>query len=133
MEPVVQVRRAIFEQVLAHTRAEAPLECCGLLVGVPGRLELALPAHNLAASPVRFELDPADHFAARRRARGLGLSVVGVYHSHPASAPVPSPRDLDEASYPDFVYLIAGLREGEVRGFRLSEGNFRPVRLVPFS
>jgi proteasome lid subunit RPN8/RPN11 len=129
----VHVQREVVEQILAHARAAAPLECCGLLLGTPERLDAALAARNLLASPTRFELDPVDHFAAIRRARGLGVAVVGVYHSHPASAPVPSFRDLAEASYPDFVYLIAGLPEADVRAYRLVEGNFHPVALVPFS
>jgi proteasome lid subunit RPN8/RPN11 len=129
----VHIRRGIVEQIVAHARAEAPLECCGLLLGTPGRLDVALPARNLLASPARFALDPVDHFAAVRRARALGVDVVGVYHSHPASAPVPSPRDLAEASYPDFVYVIASLPQGEVRAYRLVDGNFLSVGLVPFS
>jgi proteasome lid subunit RPN8/RPN11 len=129
----VHIRREVVDQILAHARAEAPLECCGLLLGTPDRLDEALAARNVLASPTRFELDPLDHFAAIRRARDLGVDVVGVYHSHPASAPVPSPRDVSEASYPDFVYLIAGLLEAEVRAYRLVEGNFRLVPLVPFS
>jgi len=129
----VHIRREVVEQILAHARAEAPLECCGLLLGTRDRLEAALPARNLLASPARFEVDPVDHFGAIRRARDLGVEVVGVYHSHPASAPVPSPRDLAEASYPEFVYVIASLPRADLRAYRLLEGNFLPVALVPFS
>jgi proteasome lid subunit RPN8/RPN11 len=128
----VRVRSQVLEDVAAHARDEAPLECCGLLIGVPDRIDAALRAHNLLVSPTRFELDPVDHFDAIRRARESGLAVVGVYHSHPASPPVPSPRDVAEASYPDFLYLIAGLPGGEVRAYRIAGGNFRPVALVPF-
>jgi proteasome lid subunit RPN8/RPN11 len=128
----VEVRREVVEQILAHARAEAPLECCGLLLGTPERVDVATAARNLRASPTRFEIDPADHFVAIRRARELGLEVVGAYHSHPASAAVPSPRDLAEASYPDFLYLIAGLPEAEVKAYRLAGGNFRAVSLVTF-
>ena len=32
------------------------------------------------------------------------LEVVGFYHSHPRSAPEPSPRDLAEFDYPDHLY-----------------------------
>jgi proteasome lid subunit RPN8/RPN11 len=129
----VQIRREVVEQILAHARAEAPLECCGLLLGTPQRLDAGFAARNLLASPTRFELNPADHFAAIRRAREMRIDVVGVYHSHPASPAVPSSRDLAEASYPDFVYLIAGLPDAEVKAYRLVGGNFRPVALVTFS
>jgi proteasome lid subunit RPN8/RPN11 len=129
----VQIRRQALDRILDHARADAPLECCGLLLGTAARIDLALPGRNVLASPTRFELDPADHFAGIRRARELGVEVVGAYHSHPASAAVPSPRDLAEASYPDFVYLIASPLEADVKAFRLVEGNFQAVALVPFS
>jgi proteasome lid subunit RPN8/RPN11 len=129
----IRIHREAAEAIRSHARADAPIECCGLLIGAPGRIDAALRARNLLASPTRFHLDPEDHFAAIKQARARGLSVVGVYHSHPASRPVPSPRDLDEASDPDFVYVIAGGAEVELRGYRLCEGNFRAVHLVPFS
>lgn len=120
------------EAILAHARDEAPLECCGLLLGGAKRLVAAVRGRNLLASPTRFQLDPQDHFAALRLARGRGVDIVGTYHSHPASPAVPSPRDLREASYPDFLYLIAGLPDEDIRAYRLRDGNFRRVELVPF-
>lgn len=129
----VHVRQESVDEMLAHARMEAPLECCGLLLGRGDRIDVAWPARNALSSRTRFQVEPADHFAALRRARDLGLEIVGAYHSHPATAAVPSPRDLDEASYPEFLYLIVGLPEGAVRAYCLADGNFRPVELVPFT
>jgi proteasome lid subunit RPN8/RPN11 len=132
-EFVVRIRQAAFDAVLAHARAEAPLECCGLVVGSSGLIERAVPARNALASRTRFLVDPEDHFAAIRTARAEGLEVIGAYHSHPASAAAPSPRDLAEAGDPDLLCLIAGLPRGELRAYRLVDGNFHPVVLVPCS
>ena len=67
------------------------------------------------------------------KAGGGALTVVGVYHSHPHSAPVPSPTDLDQA-YEEYVYLIAGPADGsaplEIRAYRLSEERFVDVQLT---
>ena len=56
-------------QVRAAARAAFPHECCGLIEGVRDgdifRITALHPARNRAASPDRFEIDPADHFAAR--------------------------------------------------------------------
>jgi proteasome lid subunit RPN8/RPN11 len=95
------------EAIAAHARSTAPEECCGLLVGTPAEIVESVPSRNLAVDPMRgYLLDPVTHIDARRRARARGLFIVGFYHSHPNSEPVPSPRDAEDASYTDHVYLI---------------------------
>ena len=97
-------------ECVAHARDEAPNECCGLLLGRDGEIVEIVRARNIADAPAtRFLIDPADHFAALRRARQTGLEVVGFYHSHPASPPEPSARDRAEFSYPDHLYAIVSL------------------------
>jgi proteasome lid subunit RPN8/RPN11 len=129
----VRVRREVLLDIEAHARAESPNECCGLLVGLPDLIEGTCRARNELNSPVRYRIDPHDHFTAIRTARGLGLDIVGAYHSHPASAPVPSRIDLAEAVPGSFLYLIAGRDESgapSIRAWRLADGNFAPVPFV---
>ena len=40
--------------------------------------------------------------------------MVGIYHSHPTGLARPSPRDLEAAWEPDLVWLIIGIRKGQV-------------------
>lgn len=132
----VVIRAAVLDELVAHARAEAPLECCGLLIGTHGRITAAHRARNLLRSPSRYQIDPRDHFAALRASRGAGSSVVGAYHSHPRSSPEPSPTDLAEADAPDFVHLIVGLAPAgsqTIRAYLLSPGAFTPLRLVTVS
>ena len=89
-----------------------------MLVGSAGEITSAVRARNLSEQPTRFLIDPQDHISARRDARAAGLDVVGFYHSHPQSDARPSATDLDEASYPNHVYLIVGLT-GEAVDVRL--------------
>ncbi len=129
----VRVEPGVLEDLVAHALEDAPRECCGLLIGTPDRIVRSFRARNTLASPTRYQIEPVHHFEAIRLARAEGLSVVGAYHSHPGSPPDPSPRDLEEAFYTDFVYLIVGLASPsgrEVRGFRLADGNFTRVELV---
>ncbi|MGE5358338.1 MAG: Mov34/MPN/PAD-1 family protein [Bacteroidales bacterium] len=130
------MRQAVLDDLVAHASQEAPRECCGILVGSTSRIERSFRARNLLKSATRYVMDPEDQFAAIRFAREAGLAVVGFYHSHPASDPVPSETDRREAEYPNHWYLIvrpaAGERAAEVRGFLLEEsGNFLPIALVP--
>ncbi len=80
----------VLDAIVTQARAEAPLECCGLLIGHGTIVTAAHPAHNVLASPTRYRVDPKDHFAAIREARTRALAVVGAYHSHPS--PPRSPR-----------------------------------------
>jgi proteasome lid subunit RPN8/RPN11 len=127
------IQAACVALIVEHAREAAPHECCGLLLGRSDSVSQVLPAHNIAADPAtRFLIDPADHFAARRMARGAGLDVVGFYHSHPGSPAEPSRRDRDEFTYGGSLYLIVSLRTEtpEIGLFRFESGNFRRLPFV---
>lgn len=80
------------------------------------------PARNLSAEPDCFEIDPRDHIAAVKKARGAGAAVIGCYHSHPEGAARPSARDLAGAGEDNFLWLIAA---GErLEAFVYSDGSF---------
>ena len=122
----MDIDQAALDAVLTHAREALPDECCGLLIGTPARIALAHRARNLEASATRFLIDPRDHFAAVHAAREARRFVVGVYHSHPRGTAIPSPADLADASYDDYLYLIVGLgtEPTQVQLFRLEEGVF---------
>ena len=131
----VTLSRAARAAVVAHARAEAPNECCGLLLGRGASIEEAARTKNVASNRYsRFVIDPKDHIDLRRAARARALDVVGFYHSHPRSMPVPSPADLAEAAYPGHFYLIVSLlaEPPEVAVYRLDDsgGNFRRLPVV---
>jgi proteasome lid subunit RPN8/RPN11/uncharacterized damage-inducible protein DinB len=116
--------------LLAHASEEAPRECCGLLVGRGPDIDDAVRSANLDPDPARYRLDPAVHIATNRILRDTGREVVGVYHSHPHSAAVPSPTDWREAHYPGFVWVIvslAGPQAEAVAAYRLRSDGFELV------
>lgn len=120
--------------ILAATRAAAPAEACGLLVGRGRRIlrvTRLVPAANLLAHvPGRFELDPLVRLRTERECRGGGERVIGHWHSHPDGPARPSATDLAMAYEPDLVWLIAG-RNRDLRAWRLEGGSFAPVPLIP--
>lgn len=133
----IDVAAAVLTHLADHARAAEPAECCGLLLGHNGRIEAAHAARNASDDPFRrFLVDPADHFAAIRQARAGGLAVIGAYHSHPVSAPVPSPTDLREGDE-SLIHVIVrpggGAGGAIIRAWRLEAGNFSESRLVPFA
>src|SRR3954469_1696205 len=128
----IRVARDVVEQIIDHARADAPRECCGFLVGTSAEIEDRLPMRNIAGGESRFHIDPKDHIELNRSLRGSGRQIVGVYHSHPRSAATPSPSDITDAHYPDFVHVIVSLAEADrpvVRAFSIRDGGAIELRL----
>ncbi len=123
-----EVRAAL----VAHAEREAPNECCGLLIGKGNAVSDSHPARNSVASRTQFTINPADHFVAIRKARAAGLDVVGAYHSHPASAALPSVSDIAEASEGAPLMVIVSLLPPApvVRAFMLEPGGSKEIRIV---
>jgi len=115
----------LLEQVLAHCRAGYPNEACGILAGRGGRVEKVYTLTNADPSPVSYLIEPAEQFLAMKEMREKGLSMVGIFHSHPQSPAYPSERDAGLAYYDDASYLIVGLSDidrPELRAYRISGG-----------
>jgi len=129
----VKIRQEILDQIVAHAVEELPNECCGLLIGTPDIVEDAARARNAKRSRTRFQVEPADHFAAIRRARAAGFEIIGAYHSHPSGPSGPSETDRTRLTDPTLFHVIVSLAHGTrtVRAFRLADGNFSPLELVP--
>ena len=71
------MRKHILAAVQAHTAADYPRECCGLIITV-GRSHRYIPCHNTATDPAEeFPILP-EHFATFED-QG---EVIGIVHSH---------------------------------------------------
>jgi proteasome lid subunit RPN8/RPN11 len=129
----VSIGGAVLDAIAEHARETGDEECCGLLLGAAGSVLDSVRTANAARDRTRqYTIDAAEHFAAIRWARQRQLDVIGSYHSHPKSAPVPSATDLAEA-FENFLFVIAGLGpEGSwaIRAWQLVGGNFIEVPLV---
>ena len=129
----MKIRQHVLDRIVAHAVEDLPNECCGLLIGNAEMVEDAARARNMKRSRTRFQVEPADHFAAIRRARAAGLEVIGAYHSHPSGPSGPSETDRARLTDPAMFHVIISLAHGTrtVRAFRLIDGNFSPFELAP--
>ena len=128
----------IGEQPLAglveHALADAPNECCGLIALEGDRVVEVHRLENLAASPMRFEVDGARLAPLLMEIEDAGQRPA-IYHSHTRSGPYPSQTDINFARFwPGTEWLIIGLagEEPELRSFMIDgEGNVdeQPVLL----
>jgi proteasome lid subunit RPN8/RPN11 len=129
----MRIPRSIYEEMLEHAREEVPNECCGILGGRDGDASTLYRATNAEGSPLRYTLDPNDLFRIIfREIPDNDEEMLAIYHSHTASPAYPSQTDINLATYPDSIYLILSLAEGEepLRGFRINDGEVSEVELT---
>ena len=137
MIATLHLPNALRDTIAAQARAAFPNECCGLIEGTSegasAHATAVHPMSNLADTPDRFEIDPAEQIKLMRELRGAGRKIIGCYHSHPNGRAEPSQTDLKSAFDEEFLWLIAALgpeKEAELSAFILRDGAFASVRLA---
>jgi len=111
---MLRLNQNIIEAIHAHGIASYPYEGCGLLLGRAepelNLVEEIFPVPNSweveEEKPVRFLITDRDMLRAELAAAERDLDIVGIFHSHPDSPAVASPRDLAWAAWPGHSYLI---------------------------
>ncbi len=96
-----------------------PDECCGFFYGnetETRNVTLAVAVQNSKDGDKRrrFEISPLQYMKAEQFAIEGGLTLLGVYHSHPANPAIASEHDRVVAM-PWFSYIILSTFENEVR------------------
>ena len=127
----MRVPKPVYDELLAHAREDAPNECCGLIGGSDSVAKTVYRARNAEASPLRYNLDPQDQFRIMSEMDERGEELSAIYHSHTASPAYPSQTDINLAAYPEALYLIVSLAQGEkdLRGYRITGGEVTEVPL----
>src|SRR3954471_17661352 len=110
----MRISRALLDEMIAHARADAPNECCGMVASRDGVAVAVHRARNAAASPLRYEIDGMEQYRIQTEIEDDGLELGAIYHSHTRSAPYPSQTDINLAFYPESLYVIVGVQDRAV-------------------
>ena len=136
----LEISELLLREMLEHARSEYPLECCGILAGEKGEIVRLYSMTNVEKCPCSYLMDPAEQFRVFREIEEKGLELSAVYHSHPHSPAYPSPRDIEQAFYPDSQIWIISLMDQqapEIGAFQVKEGKVRRRAIkgptLPFS
>lgn len=123
---VFTIEKHYIDNMIAHARREAPIECCGVLGGRDGRVLKLYQATNAEHSRYCYNIEPQELFRINRECEENGWQFLAIYHSHPDSAAYPSPTDVHLAAlWPESLYFIVSLlspENPEVRAFRIRNG-----------
>lgn len=125
----------IFEDMLEHARAEAPIEACGILAGGNSRVEKFYKMTNVEQRKDHFMMAPTEQFVTIKEIRSACLKLLAIYHSHPETPARPSAEDVRYALIPGMIYVIVSLQGNNgpvVKGFRIEDGSINevPVKIV---
>ena len=129
----MRIARDLLDEIVAHARAEAPNECCGMVASHDGRAVVVYRATNQAASPLRYEIDGTEQYGIQQEIERAGHELGAIYHSHTRSPPYPSQTDINLAFHPDSLYVIVGLAGGEdaeVIAYTITDGKVQEAELV---
>jgi proteasome lid subunit RPN8/RPN11 len=158
---VLQISPAQIRAMQHHVSTTYPQEGCGVLLGQADtsanqrrvmevrpvanawsdEVERELADSGIVAEPDdqahsrrdRYWIDPRDLLALQRYTRSQQLSLIGIYHSHPDHAAVPSECDRALA-WTGYAYIIISVLQGqpkEPRCWQLDDHHqFQPEPLV---
>ncbi|MBM3811650.1 MAG: M67 family metallopeptidase [Acidimicrobiia bacterium] len=114
---MIRIEPEAWKEMVRHAEATFPKECCGVMIGAEEngarRITLAVACRNAYEGDQkdRFHIDGRDQVAAERRARELGLDVIGYFHSHPNEDAYFSSTDLKH-SWPWYSNVVMSVRGG---------------------
>ena len=129
----MRIERGQYEEIVAHARAEAPNECCGMVASRNGDAVKVYRATNAEASPFRFVIDAREQLEIHNEIEAAELDLGAIYHSHTRTDPEPSQTDINfSKAWPGVLWIIVGLAGGEpeVRTWRIDDGKVSEAELV---
>lgn len=111
----MQAIRLIPDQVdklVQHAHSAYPEEACGLIAGKVEQASHIFPIENVADDPKKhYVMSPDTLLQTFKEIDDLGLELIGTYHSHPNTPPIPSQTDKHDAVHnlPNVVHIIISL------------------------
>jgi len=117
-----RIAKQVLDEIHAHAESTYPEECCGLLVADKDKriIESIRVANAYPGTKHdRFDIDPLELFQAHGAVAKRGLTITGVYHSHPDHPATLSAFDLKHSlpSYSYVVVSVPGGRAGETKSW----------------
>jgi [CysO sulfur-carrier protein]-S-L-cysteine hydrolase len=140
----MNISAELLEELIAHARADAENEVCGVVAvepgeaapgdGDPARAVRVYRAKNVHASPLKFEIEPQELLELWNEIEQRGYELGAIYHSHVRSRPYPSQTDVNfAANWPGVEWIIVGLAAGsepEVRSYLIERSDIKEVDIA---
>jgi len=109
-----RIAKQVLDEIHVHAESTYPEECCGLLIADRDKriIESMRVANAYPGTKHdRYDMDPLELFQAHGVVAERGLTIAGVYHSHPDHPATFSAFDLKH-SLPSYSYVVVSVPEG---------------------
>jgi len=130
----INLPRPVVNSLLKLAQSKTDKEVCGLISQQANNKMKVYPVNNIASDPERFfEMDPAETINVMKQIRESQAELFAIYHSHPHAPAYPSKTDIEQAGYPDALYLIISLNTKgvlELKGFRIQQDSVTNIDLA---
>ena len=98
MEKIIKISNSILNNLELHANEQNPYEACAILLGSKDEkiweaTEIFL-TENIEESEINFTVSNEQLLEGYKMAEEKGLDIVGIFHSHPKSLPLPSNTDM---------------------------------------
>jgi proteasome lid subunit RPN8/RPN11 len=119
MTTSILLKSSVSAHIISYCTAKKPNEACGFLFGTADsssiQIEAFEPVPNNAVNPCdHFSMDPMRMIQLLLRSPYQGLQVVGILHSHPCAAAIPSHEDLLTSWHNLPSHWIVSLQQPEI-------------------
>lgn len=124
------IKHNVYEELIQHCKTSIPNEACGILAGSTGLATKIYKMKNISEDPVHcYFMEPKEQLTIFKDMRKEGIELVAIYHSHPATAPYPSKRDIELAFYPEAFYVIVSFADGkeEIGVYKIAKDKIEKV------
>ena len=111
VKTMIEIPKSVYEEMIDHAKKVYPQEACGFVVGMEEKASYFIPMVNTDHSSVTYNMDPKEQMRAFKKINEDKMELLGIFHSHVASAAVPSQTDRSMAFYPEVSYLIVSLSD----------------------
>jgi len=126
--------RHVVNGILTLAQSETEQETCGLISLDKNDKMRVIPVNNISTDPSKFfEMDPAETISAMKAMREMDAELFAIFHSHPHAPAYPSKTDIEQAGYPQALYLIVSLNTKgvlELKGYKIQGDSVVNIDLV---
>lgn len=129
----IRIAYSVAKTIVDDALSRVPDEACGLIAGDGETIQSAIPLNNVAASKrSSYSCEPKEQLLALKGFDADNLVWMGVYHSHPDSAAIPSAADVEGARDHRLLQLIVSVQKSkpELQLWRIGETGVMPLELI---
>ena len=107
----ITIAQDSYDEIIDHCCSELPNEACGIVSGVNNTVITVWKLKNESKSENRYFVSKEKVQQIFNNIFNNGENVLGIYHSHPKTSPIPSKFDLMNHPYQDVKMLIVSLKK----------------------